>query len=131
MDTDYINTYASLFNSLDYFNNIYVALFRYIFPSNQWWLISFHTRRNIFSTLTSNVLALNDRAQTDNPLFSHSSPLPSPPNATRLERAAQHELEKDSADKYRALQYENAAHQVRNTSIGLAYHDGIERVDNT
>ena len=49
----------------------------------------------------------------------------------RLMRAAQHELEKDSADKYRALEYENMAHRTRNTSIGITFHDGIEHVDNT
>lgn len=49
----------------------------------------------------------------------------------RLMRAAQHELEKDSADKYRAIEYENMAHRIRNSSIGITFHDGIERVDNT
>lgn len=53
------------------------------------------------------------------------------PGGNRLMRAAQHELEKDSADKYRAIEYENMAHRIRNTSIGITFHDGIERVDNT
>ena len=48
-----------------------------------------------------------------------------------LNRAAQHELEKDSGDKFSALTLDNTCHQLRNTSRGIAYHDGIERVDNT
>ena len=42
-----------------------------------------------------------------------------------------HELEKDSADKFVALNLDNIAHALRNTSRGIHYHDGIERVDNT
>lgn len=48
-----------------------------------------------------------------------------------LNRAAQHELEKDSSDKFTALNLDSQCHGMRNTSRGLAYHDGIERVDNT
>ena len=48
-----------------------------------------------------------------------------------LNRAAQHELEKDSRDKHSALNLDNNCHQLRNTSRGIAYMDGIERVDNT
>ncbi|CAH1794446.1 unnamed protein product [Owenia fusiformis] len=48
-----------------------------------------------------------------------------------LDRAAQHELEKDQSDKHRALNLDNTCHQLRNTSRGLAYHDGIQRTDNT
>ena len=48
-----------------------------------------------------------------------------------LDRAAQHELEKDNADKFSALNLDNSCHQLRNTSRGIAYHDGIQRVDNT
>lgn len=52
-------------------------------------------------------------------------------NQLSLNRAAQHELEKDSADKFSALNLDNTCHQLRNTSRGIAYQDGIERVDNT
>lgn len=52
-------------------------------------------------------------------------------NQLALNRAAQHELEKDSADKFVALNLDNTCHQLRNTSRGIAYHDGIDRVDNT
>ena len=50
---------------------------------------------------------------------------------SRLNRAAQHELEKDSSDKFTALNLDGTCHQLRNTSRGINYHDGIERVDNT
>lgn len=52
-------------------------------------------------------------------------------NQLALDRAAQHELEKDGGDKFTALQLDNTSHQLRNTSRGIQYHDGIERVDNT
>lgn len=52
-------------------------------------------------------------------------------NQLSLNRAAQHELEKDNADKFNALHLDNSCHQLRDTSRGLGYHDGIERVDNT
>lgn len=52
-------------------------------------------------------------------------------NQLALDRAAQHEMEKDSSDKFTSLSLDNTCHQLRNTSRGIAYHDGIERVDNT
>lgn len=52
-------------------------------------------------------------------------------NQLSLDRAAQHELEKDNADKFSAGNLDTQCHQLRNTSRGIAYHDGIERVDNT
>ena len=52
-------------------------------------------------------------------------------NLCSLGRAAQHELEKDTRDKHTALGLEQNCHEMRNTSRGLAYHDGIERVDPT
>jgi len=52
-------------------------------------------------------------------------------NQLSLNRAAQHELEKDSQDKFSALNLDGTCHQLRNTSRGLAYHDGVQRVDNT
>jgi tektin-3 len=52
-------------------------------------------------------------------------------NQLALNRAAQHELEKDTGDKFTAMHLDNTCHQLRNTSRGIAYHDGIERVDNT
>lgn len=49
----------------------------------------------------------------------------------RLNRAALHELEKDTADKFVALNVDQTSRQFRNTSRGIHYQDGIERVDNT
>jgi len=49
----------------------------------------------------------------------------------RLNRAALHELEKDTADKFIALNLENTSRRFQNTSRGIHYQDGIERVDNT
>lgn len=49
----------------------------------------------------------------------------------RLNRAALHELEKDTADKFIALNMDQTSRQFRNTSRGIHYQDGIERVDNT
>ena len=48
----------------------------------------------------------------------------------RLDRAALHELEKDTADKFIALNLDQTSHAFRNTSRGIHYQDGIERVDN-
>lgn len=48
-----------------------------------------------------------------------------------LNRAAQHELEKDSGDKHSAQNLDQTCHGLKNTSRGIAYHNGIERVDNT
>jgi len=48
-----------------------------------------------------------------------------------LNRAAQHELEKDEGDKFVALNLDGTCHQLRNNSRGLAYHNGVDRVDNT
>jgi len=52
-------------------------------------------------------------------------------NQLALDRAAQHELEKDSADKFSAMNIDGTCHQLRNTSRGIQYQDGIQRVDNT
>ncbi|THD24164.1 putative cystoskeletal protein tektin [Fasciola hepatica] len=43
-------------------------------------------------------------------------------------RAVQHELEKDSADKFQALQLDQMAHQLRESSVGIGFHDGIEKL---
>lgn len=48
-----------------------------------------------------------------------------------LNRAALHELELDSADKFRALSLDAAAHHMTVSSRGLNFHLGIENVDNT
>ncbi|ESN91809.1 hypothetical protein HELRODRAFT_70335 [Helobdella robusta] len=45
--------------------------------------------------------------------------------------AAYHELEKDSADKFVALNIDNNAIKMKNTSRGIYYYDCIERVDNS
>lgn len=47
-----------------------------------------------------------------------------------LNRAAQHELERDSGDKFIAENLDNTNHQLRNASRGIAYHDGVHRIDN-
>lgn len=52
-------------------------------------------------------------------------------NQLSLDRAAQHELEKDTRDKESAFHLDSNCHSLRNTSRGINYHDGIERVDNT
>lgn len=52
-------------------------------------------------------------------------------NQLALDRAAQHELEKDTRDKENAYHLDSTCHELRNTSRGINYHDGIERVDNT
>lgn len=52
-------------------------------------------------------------------------------NQLSMNRAAQHELEKDDRDKQHAEKLDSTCHQLRNTSRGIAYHDGIDRVDNT
>ena len=49
----------------------------------------------------------------------------------RNNRAAQHELERDHSDKYSALRIDGRCHQLRNTSDGIAYHRGVEKVDAT
>ncbi|ESO84948.1 hypothetical protein LOTGIDRAFT_131218 [Lottia gigantea] len=48
-----------------------------------------------------------------------------------LNRAAQHELEKDSSDKFRAQTLDETCHGMRNASRGLAFHNGVHRIDNT
>nr|XP_054762898.1 tektin-3-like [Lytechinus pictus] len=48
-----------------------------------------------------------------------------------MDRAAQHELEKDLTDKFRALTIDNKCHQLANTSSGLGYFRGVEGVDQT
>lgn len=48
-----------------------------------------------------------------------------------LNRAAQHELEKDEIDKQNALNLDNACHGLRNSSRGIAFHNGVHRIDNT
>nr|WLD15746.1 tektin 3/5A [Platynereis dumerilii] len=52
-------------------------------------------------------------------------------NQLSLNRAAQHELETDSRDKTGALRLDGQCHELRNTSRGITYHDGVERVDNS
>ncbi|KAK6187735.1 hypothetical protein SNE40_005692 [Patella caerulea] len=48
-----------------------------------------------------------------------------------LNRAAQHELEKDSGDKFAAQSLDETCHGMRNASRGLAFHNGVHRIDNT
>lgn len=48
-----------------------------------------------------------------------------------LNRAAQHELEKDTGDKFVALNLDQNCHYMKNSSRGLAFHDGVQRIDNT
>ncbi|KAA8581336.1 hypothetical protein FQN60_002917 [Etheostoma spectabile] len=44
-------------------------------------------------------------------------------------RAAQHELERDMSDKVTAQRIDDRCHHLRNTSDGIGYYRGIERVD--
>ncbi|KAF7249034.1 Tektin-3 [Varanus komodoensis] len=46
-------------------------------------------------------------------------------------RAAQHELEKDLSDKQAAHRIDDKCHHLRNTSDGISYYRGVERVDAT
>ncbi|XP_064007844.1 tektin-3 [Pogoniulus pusillus] len=46
-------------------------------------------------------------------------------------RAAQQELERDLANKQRAHRIDDKCHHLRNTSDGIAYYRGVERVDAT
>ncbi|GAB0197827.1 tektin-3 [Grus japonensis] len=46
-------------------------------------------------------------------------------------RAAQHELERDLANKQAALRIDDKCHHLRNTSDGIGYYRGVERVDAT
>ncbi|XP_074647951.1 tektin-3-like [Tubulanus polymorphus] len=48
-----------------------------------------------------------------------------------LSRAAQHELEKDTGDKFSALGLDTQCHGLKNTSRGIGFHNGVERIDNT
>ncbi|KAK3559306.1 hypothetical protein QTP86_012713 [Hemibagrus guttatus] len=44
-------------------------------------------------------------------------------------RSAQHELERDLNDKVTAQRIDDRCHQLRNTSDGISYYRGIERLD--
>uniref|UniRef100_H0X8L1 Tektin n=1 Tax=Otolemur garnettii TaxID=30611 RepID=H0X8L1_OTOGA len=46
-------------------------------------------------------------------------------------RAAQHELEKDLSDKQTAYRIDEKCHHLRNTSDGVSFFRGVERVDAT
>ena len=50
---------------------------------------------------------------------------------SRLNRAALHELELDADDKFRARVLDSAAHNIKTTSRGINFYEGIENVDNT
>lgn len=56
---------------------------------------------------------------------------PCPPLCCRANRAAQHELEKDLHDKQVAHRIDDKCHHLRNTSDGVSYFRGVERVDAT
>lgn len=47
----------------------------------------------------------------------------------RSNRAAQHELERDMSDKVTAQRIDDRCHHLRNTSDGIGYYRGIERLD--
>ncbi|OXB81186.1 UNVERIFIED_CONTAM: hypothetical protein H355_005116 [Colinus virginianus] len=49
----------------------------------------------------------------------------------RSNRAAQHEVERDLADKQTAHRIDGKCHHLRNTSDGISYYRGVERVDAT
>lgn len=44
-------------------------------------------------------------------------------------RAAQHELERDLSDKVNAQRIDDRCHHLRNTSDGISYYRGIDRLD--
>ncbi|XP_067860379.1 tektin-3 [Heptranchias perlo] len=46
-------------------------------------------------------------------------------------RGVQHELERDISDKNTAYRIDGKCHQLRNTSDGISYYRGVERVDAT
>ncbi|KAM8888879.1 tektin-3 [Synchiropus picturatus] len=46
-------------------------------------------------------------------------------------RAAQHELERDLSDKVTAQRIDDRCHHLRNTSDGIGYYRGIDRLDPT
>ncbi|CAF1934585.1 unnamed protein product [Rotaria magnacalcarata] len=48
-----------------------------------------------------------------------------------INRASLHELERDAQDKFRARVLDSAAHNVKTTSRGINFYQGIETVDNT
>ncbi len=48
-----------------------------------------------------------------------------------MDRSTQHELEKDSADKFSSANLDGICHQLNNAACGLAYYEGIHGVDNT
>lgn len=48
-----------------------------------------------------------------------------------MDRAAQHELEKDLTDKFRVLNIDNKCHQLGNHSQGMGFYRGVEGVDQT
>ncbi|XP_004716362.1 tektin-3 [Echinops telfairi] len=47
------------------------------------------------------------------------------------DRAAQHELEKDLSDKQSAYRIDDKCHHLRNTSEGVSFFRGVEKVDAT
>ncbi len=49
----------------------------------------------------------------------------------RLNKAALHELESDKANKFMALQLDEAAHSMRNSSAGIHMYEGVECIDQT
>lgn len=63
--------------------------------------------------------------------MSHYHSSPSGPFYHRSDRAAQHELEKDLSDKQSAHRIDDKCHNLRNTSDGISYYRGVERVDAT
>ena len=48
-----------------------------------------------------------------------------------LNRASLHELERDAQDKFRARVLDSAAHNMKTTSRGVNFYEGIENIDNT
>ncbi|VDP34165.1 unnamed protein product, partial [Schistosoma mattheei] len=50
-------------------------------------------------------------------------------SSSSLCRSVQHELEQDSSDKFRALQLDQLAHQLRNSSANIALYGDIEKLE--
>ncbi|VDD75324.1 unnamed protein product [Mesocestoides corti] len=49
----------------------------------------------------------------------------------QLNKAALHELEMDKANKFMAIQLDEAAHSMRNSSAGIHMYEGVECIDQT
>uniref|UniRef100_A0A673K167 Tektin n=1 Tax=Sinocyclocheilus rhinocerous TaxID=307959 RepID=A0A673K167_9TELE len=68
-------------------------------------------------------------AETEGPLISEAVHVILFIIILRSNRAAQHELERDLSDKVTAQRIDDRCHHLRNTSDGISYYRGIDRMD--